>query len=846
MTMTPERWRVVKALFDEALDQPSNARDQWLTGATAGDAPLRREVESLLEALSEERDRFERPASLALGLEPENGGAEPPVGSRVGPYRLLRVIGQGGMGVVFEAYRDDDQYQKRVAIKTISRGRDSDLILRRFRYERQILARLEHRNIAGLLDGGVTETGQPYFAMEYVIGRPIDKYCDAEKLGVRERLQLFRQVCAAVQYAHQNLVIHRDLKPNNILVTADGTVKLLDFGIAKLLREDDGSEGEGLTQPGAVPLTTAYASPEQVRGEAVTTATDVFSLGLVLYKLLSGQHPFVYDMPGSLEMRRRISEETPPPPSALVTTETAASLAEPSGLKRLQRTLHGDLDSIVLMALRKEQLRRYASVEQMGEDVLRYLAGLPVAAQPDSVGYRLGKFVRRNRAPVAGGMAAVLALVAGLLGTAWQARLAGQERDRAQLEAAKATRVTQFMQDMLRSADPRTGGKDITVAEALTGAARRAEAELAAEPEILAAVLSAIGRTWLGLGRYDDAEPMLAGALAQERKLDQHGTSVGVTQGLGNLAALEAERGNVAKAEPLFLEALERARTPPVDSVLLAGLLNGFGALQIDKGEFPAAAETHREALALRRARLGQFHADVAGSLSNLSVALGQQNKWTEALPLQEEALTVVRRVKGPEHPDVATALNVLANANAILARYDVADSLFAQALAQRIKLLGAHHPEVAWTRYSYADMLRLKGDFPRAAAEARELLKERGTTLPESHPMVHSALQVLGRSLLAGGNPREAEPALRESLRLRAAAYGQDHWLVASASGGVGECLLAQEKYRAAEPLLVGAYGAVKQAKGGEDARVKELGAALVRLYEATGRSAEAGKYRA
>jgi len=254
MTMTPERWRVIKALFDEALDQPSEARDQWISGATVGDPALRREVESLLGALHEERDRFER--SPMIALEALAGPPHPPLpelGDRVGPYRLVRQVGQGGMGVVFEAYRDDDQYRKRVAIKTISRGRDSELILRRFRYERQILARLEHKNIAGLLDGGVTETGQPYFALEYVEGIPIDHYCDTARLGVRERLQLFRQVCGAVQYAHTNLVIHRDLKPSNILVTADGTVKLLDFGIAKLLRDDDGSDGEGLTQPGVSP-----------------------------------------------------------------------------------------------------------------------------------------------------------------------------------------------------------------------------------------------------------------------------------------------------------------------------------------------------------------------------------------------------------------------------------------------------------------------------------------------------------------------------------------------------------------------------------------------------------------
>ncbi|NOT08649.1 MAG: serine/threonine protein kinase [Gemmatimonadales bacterium] len=846
MTMTPERWRTVKALFDGALDQPSDSRDQWLAEATAGDDPLRREVESLLEALREERDRFERPPVLSLEdvIRGEiAGAAAPEVGTRVGSYRLIRVIGQGGMGTVFEATRDDDQYRKRVAIKTIARGRDSELILRRFRYERQILARLDHKNIAGLLDGGVTDRGQPYFAMEYVEGRPIDQYCDARRLDVRARLQLFRQVAAAVQYAHQNLVIHRDLKPSNILVTDDGTVKLLDFGIAKLLREDDGSDGQGLTQPGMIPLTTAYASPEQVRGEAVTTGTDIFSLGLVLYKLLAGQHPFAHDLAAGDIVRRRICEDTPPPPSAVVTADTA-SVAEPSGLKRLRRTLSGDLDAIVLMALRKEQARRYASVEQFGEDILRYLAGLPVVAQPDSLGYRLGKLVRRNRAAAMAAAVAIVALAAGLLSTAWQARLARQERDRAQLEAAKATRVTRFVQEMLGSADPRSAGRDVTVAEALGLAVQRADTELAAEPDIHAAVLSTIGRTYLALGRYDEAEPALRRALALEREAEARNPNA-VTSELRTLAALEAERGEIAKAEPLFQEALGRARRPPVDSALLGQVLDGYGALMLDKGEFAQAEEIHREALDLRRALLGTDHADVVNSLNNLAVALGQQAKWREALPRHLEAVTILKRLHPEGHPDLAAAMNSLANAYTIVGDYAAADTLFPQVLAQRVKFFGEHHSEVAWTHYSYADLLRLKGDYPAAVSEARAVLASRGAGLPDSHPMVHSALHVLGRSYLALGRAREAEPVLRESLTLRASAYPPGHWLTASAQSALGECLLALGKYRDAEPLLVKAHEDLKTGRGETDRRTVETAALLKRLYIATGRPAEAARYR-
>ena len=832
MTMTPDRWRAIKSVFDDALEQPRDTRAQWIDSATAGDPELRAEVASLLTALEEEDGRFERMAGISLNHLVLDGDTSFPDGDdHIGAYRLIRAVGQGGMGVVFEAYRDDDQYRKRVAIKTISRGRDSDLILRRFRYERQILARLEHPNIAALYDGGVTQSGQPYFALEYVEGKPIDGYCDDAKLDVRARLQLFRQVCDAVAYAHRSLVIHRDLKPNNILVTEDGTVKLLDFGIAKLLDEDEDALS-GLTQTGSILLTSAYASPEQVRGESVTTATDVFSLGLVLYKLLAGRHPFAEGGESGEEVRRRIREEDPRPPSGAPTTNAG------------RRTLRGDLDSIVQMALRKEPARRYSSVDQLSTDIHNYLAGFPVIAQPDSVGYRVKKFAKRNRAAVSSGAVAVLALTIGLAATAWQAEAARRERDRAQREAEKASHISRFLQEMFRTADPRSERKDITVAEALGLARQRALTELRARPEVLAGVLSSIGRTYLGLGRYDEADNALRRALILERSLDD-GTRIGVTQALRDLASLEAERGNIAKAEPLLSEALGRARHPPVDSVLLGRLLDGSGSLQLDKGDFAGAERTLREAVALRRRVLGEQHEDVATSLNNLAVSIGQQNRWAEAIPLHQQALAVVRSLKGPEHPDVATAINTLANAVTITGDYKAADTLFQRTLELRQRLLGAHHPEVAWTHYSYADMLRLAGDYPRAIAEASAVLAERGTSLPETHPMIHSALQVFGRSHLALGHVREAEAALRESLRLRKAAYPADHWLVASATGAVGESLLFGKRYGEAEPMLLGAYTELNKSKGKTDQRTRDLAAALVKLYEAMGQKSKADAYR-
>ena len=382
-------------------------------------------------------------------------GVPPDVGQdgRLGPYRLICEIGHGGMGAVYLGVRDDDAFQKRVAIKVLKRGMDTESIVRRFRHERQILASLQHAFIAGLLDGGTTPDGRPYFAMEYVEGQPIVDYCDAHRLDTAARLKLFRNVCAAVQYAHQNLIIHRDIKPANVLVTADGTPKLLDFGIAKLLNPELAGHTLAPTAPGLQLMTPEYASPEQVRGEAVTTATDVYSLGVLLYELLAGRLPYRLTSRAPADIVRIVCESEPMRPSTAITsidTQPATDAAmrsdppqEPTrpskpdrrltvDVDRLRRQLAGDVDNIILKALSKEPVRRYASVDQFAEDVRRHLAGLPVIARKDTWGYRTTKFVRRNRAAVVAAAMTLVALVAGIIGTTWQARAARAERARAE------------------------------------------------------------------------------------------------------------------------------------------------------------------------------------------------------------------------------------------------------------------------------------------------------------------------------------------------------------------------------------------------------------------------------
>lgn len=442
--LTPARLQVIKDHFDHAVDLPADQRTAHLQQLRIQDAELAEEVQSLLD--QHEGTGFDTDASGEALRRAAAALADPWSGARVGVYQVVRRIGVGGMGSVYEAARADEEYQKRVAIKFLHRYSDDDGLRRRFRAERQILANLNHPNIASLLDGGVTPDGQPYIVMEYVEGEPISRWADQRRLSVRQRLLLFLQVCRAVQYAHQGLVVHRDLKPGNILVTSDGQVKLLDFGIAKLLATDEGFEASPATAADTRAFTPDYASPEQVLGHPVGTPSDVYSLGVVLFELLTGSRPFDLRGKSAIEAERLLSEATPSKPSAVLNEARLDALGERS-TRRGRARLEGDLDAIVLMALRKEPERRYGSVEHLARDIGHYLDGLPVTARPESFGYRLRKLVRRHRAEAAALGLAGLFLIGGLIATTLKAREAERER-------ALATEVKGFLTTMLVAANP--------------------------------------------------------------------------------------------------------------------------------------------------------------------------------------------------------------------------------------------------------------------------------------------------------------------------------------------------------------------------------------------------------
>jgi serine/threonine protein kinase len=596
----PDRWTQIKTIFAGALERPPADQTRFVAAACASDPALRREVESLLASHKPEDDFITPPVLTSLERAPM-AGAEGLIGRRIGAYEIERVIGVGGMGVVYLASRADEQFTARVAIKLIRREAVTNETMQRFLHERQTLANLNHPNIARLMDGGVTQDGFPYQILEYVEGVAIDRYCDENRLNVSERLKLFLVVCAAVHHAHQRLVVHRDLKPGNILVGPDGMVKLLDFGIARVL---NASESEASTRI----MTPAYASPEQIRGEGVTTATDVYSLGVVLYELLTSRRPYRLTSKQLPDIARLISECQPDKPSTAVMLATPRGKVEqePAGrngptvadrrgesLARVRRRLAGDLDAIVLRAMHKDAKLRYPSVESLAADVQRHLDLRPVSVRRATPAYVISLWTRRNRLAAIMTGAAILSLVGGIITTSWWARVAMDERDQAvknqkraehQAEAArvevrKLEQVTKFFEKLLGGTDPGNGNRAEIIVGLLSDAAARVKAEYGSDPEVESAVRSAIAENYFGLGLFDEAEAQFRMALRLQDDIHRLEIHSDVARHQVRLAELLLTRGRTSEARELLERALAIYRRLPESAVEAADLAQRLSRL---------------------------------------------------------------------------------------------------------------------------------------------------------------------------------------------------------------------------------------------------------------------------
>ena len=771
-TNADDRFRRVDAVFDAVLDQPTAAQAAFVEHACGDDAELREEVMQLLRA-HHRASLLDAPvARLAphlLGGRDDLVEAPP---ERVGAFRIVRSIGQGGMGQVFLGERDDGQFAQRVALKLIRY--EAPGLVRRFLEERRILALLEHPNIARLVDGGITRDGMPYFAMEFVAGEPIDKYCASRNLATDERLELFEDVCDAVSYAHQHLIVHRDLKPSNILVTAEGRVKLLDFGIAKLLDAPGRKSSSGETRLGARVMTPDVAAPEQVRGEPVSTATDVYALGVLLYMMLTGERPYDLRDRSAAEIERIVCEVVPPPPST--------KAPEPR-----QRRIRGDLDLIVMTALQKKPERRYQSPGAFVADIRRFRQGHAILARPDSTRYRLGKFVSRHRAAVA----AAALLTAAVASGAVRERVL---RHRAQVEARTASAVEQFLVSVFDVADPYAFAQrdrgTISARDLLDRGAKRVDATLSDQPEVQAELRTVLGRVYTNLGLLDQATPLLARALEQRRAI--HGdrdTSVARTMGL--LGASLAQQDKYDEAEQLLRDALEvRLRLLGRNHPATAESMEQLATLLENTTRVPAAESLYRQSLVIHRSVFGDSAMEVANTLNNLGVVRYRQAAFDDAESLYRQSLDITVSRVGEQHAQSAETMHNLAQTLQSLGKMDEAEEFYRRALDNKRAVLGDAHPSVTIGLNNLGIFLATtRGKVDEAEALTREALSLDRKIFGDRHTYVAEGLRNLGVILRTRGRFEEADTTIREALDIDRELLGERHEKMANLYGQLAQC---------------------------------------------------------
>ena len=860
--MTAPDWNRIKDLLHEALKQPASERAAFLDTA-CNDATTRREVEALLAAheRAEKVQALKSPFAHTSDLEPDADPDPAITGQQVGPYRLVRELGRGGMGNVYLAERADGQFQQTVALKLIRRGLDTDDILSRFAFERQILAGLDHPHIARLYDGGVTDDGRPYFAMEYVQGEPITDYCDRVRLNTPQRLALFRTVCRAVQHAHQNLVVHRDLKPSNILVTEEGTVKLLDFGIAKLLSEETEHTAPH-TRTGLRLMTPEYAAPEQIRHEPITTATDVYQLGMLLYELLTGHLPYRLTERMQHEIERVILEEEPTRPSTAIKRTAALqdgikatrltperiSAARSTTADTLQRRLVGDLDTIVLTALKKEPSRRYASVEQLAEDVRRHLHNLPVTARPDTFGYRASRFVRRNRVGVAATTTVVLALVVGLGAALWQSRIAVAERNRAQKQAAKAEAVSDFLDEVLTAADGSwfttsdVAGPNVTVAAVLDAAATRLEQKPLDDPLVEASVRRSIGTAYRSLSRLQEAQVQLERSVALLRA-HVRPPHADLAMSLHELGAVHFFRTENVLADSLLREALAqwRATHEEPDRWLFA-FTNDAGLGLQSQGYIDKAEPYFEEAVRLSRIVPDVPVTGAGAALTNLVRIRMQQRRYHEADSLLREILALHEEAGEAGSYERFASMYTAADIARLLGRYTEADSLARVALDGLRTTVGEESPYYTVALLSYAAALIELGRYAEANVRAEESLRRALALWPPESELHARARMLRGMARSGLGQLEAGEADLRYALERYHRMYERPSTSQAIASMQLAENLQRQGRTSEAETLLRRALEiAEASATRPDDLLVARVRDRLRSFYEVTGQTEQA-----
>lgn len=845
------RWDNIQDLFHACIEKSLSDQQAFLKDLDKDDPDAASEVKKMLEA------------HHASGSFLEDEVLEDQFiseGDLVGPWRIIREIGRGGMSTVFLASRADGQFDRKVAIKFLHGLIPGQSMHKRLQQEQKILARLQHKNIAQLFDAGVTDEGRPYFILEYIQGKPITDWCNENELSFEERLDIFEQVCEAVQYAHQHLIVHRDLKPTNILVAENGTVKLLDFGIAKILKEEP-QDGTPLTKTGLYLMTPEYASPEQVQGDTITTTTDVFALGLILCELLTGKLPYNITGKNPMEIGSTISDTVPSKPSSIVSEVTDFDSIQLGGINKNQhkKRLKGDLDTIILKALRKEPERRYGSANQLLQDIRRYQKNEPISARPESTGYLVRKFIQRNQTVVSAIAAIMIVLIATAIFSLYQARITDIERQ-------KTEQVNAFLQEMLASPNPYEDGLDVKVIDILDRTAERIDEELNNQPGVQASVRRTLGITYRELGDVEKAHSQLSQALdIQNQLLDPPNAELSETQAefaktvqlqgnyetadsllnlayisdlelfgresmtiaarLGDLGSVQWDMGNFEEAESLLRESLqlEQQLRPPNHEKVAASMGN-LATLLSSQGKSEEALELYRRELDIYRTNYpNDQHPSIPQALSHIGVILDDLEQYEEALPNHERALELFRELKGEDHPDVVYAMNNLASVMTKMGDMEEALIMQEDAAVLYRDIFGPDHPNLGIQYNNIAFTKRNMGDLEGAKESYRQAIKTWQAGLPPGHPFLAYGYHNLASVLLTQNRPGDALPYFENAYEIRTEHLAPDNPERAMTTSMLGDCLVSLGRENEAESLLIEGYLGLLQSRGENHTTTKE-----------------------
>lgn len=808
--MDQEQWQKVNAIVDTALDLEGKEQTIYIDEQCGNDKELKRKVTELLESIeNSETENFLEgsapyPKHLAADLarKEEETQESSLVGETIDSYRILELIGHGGMASVFLAERADEVYEGKVALKLMRQGMDTPSNKARFKRERNILANLEHPHIARLRDGGVTDKGLPYLVMEYVEGTPLYVHCDEHTLTIEQRLDLFKSICEAVQYAHKNAVIHRDLKPANILVKEDGTVKVLDFGIAKLLEPEDPDQTLFQTRTGARMLTLGYAAPEQIINDPITTATDIYSLGVVLYELLAATSPFDMDEKNLSEIESLIRTKTPRKPSTKYSElsqpeRNKAASQRAANTNTISNKLKGDLDAIVMKTLRKDPEARYNSVDQLLQDLNRLHNNLPLIARKDTVRYKTSKFINRHKTGISVTAAFVLMIIGFIGFHTWQIT---EERNQAQLEAEKAKETSQFLVSLFSASNPsETLGDTIRVRTILERGLKQIN-QLQAQPEVQSQMLQTMGNVYRNLGEYDKAEKLLTRSLKIQTKIFGE-QSAKVASVYNDLGGLHQKAQEIQKAEPNYKKALKiRKSVLGTEHLKYAETLSDLGALMRLKNNLDSAQTLYNKALSIRRNKLNSNHPDVANSLNNLGVLQKAKGHFQKSQEYYQEALKIRRNHLGKNHPKVANVMNNLAVLYRTMGKFDLAEQYYAQTLDIRKQVYGQNHPLTAQSLNNFAGFLVDQGNYDQAETYYRQALQVRKNFLGPSHIQTGTAYNNLANALFEKSQLDSAGQAYRNAINIYASSLGEKHRYVGIVKSNLAKTLTAKNELEAAE----------------------------------------------